>query len=117
MVKVKDQYLATVIAFGKSGQALSQRSQDELNDLAILALQSNSPSLLRLFEDPLPTLDELQKSKLAKTLPKVEAVPTDNALKIDTDDSTETNPAKEAPAGAAKEGNKAGVKQRTDKRQ
>jgi hypothetical protein len=130
MVKVKDQYLATVIAFGKSGQALSKRSQDELQDLAIMALRSNNPSLLRLFEEPLPSLEELLKSKMAKTLPKIQAVPSDeaanitsldggndNALKIETDDSNENKPAKEAASSAAKENNKAGFKQRSNRRQ
>lgn len=58
--KIKEQYGSTVVAFGNSGLPLGQR--EDIDELAIIAHQSQDPSVLVLFET-LPPLDELLKQK------------------------------------------------------
>jgi hypothetical protein len=67
-VKIKKEYASTVIAFGNSGLPLGQR--DDLNELAIIAHQSQDPSLLELF-DTLPSLEDLQREKVHALLPVI----------------------------------------------
>lgn len=62
---------STKVVFGGRGkQKLGER--DDIDDLAISALRSGNRNLLNLFEQPMPTLEALQKkstdAKLA-TLP------------------------------------------------
>lgn len=61
-VKIKSQFATQKIAFGSSGKPLGERSQEELQDLAILGQQSGDQSILNMFES-LPDLTELQKAK------------------------------------------------------
>ncbi|WP_073077876.1 hypothetical protein [Chitinophaga jiangningensis] len=65
MIKVKDAYLGTVVAYGHSALPLKER--DDLIDLAILAIKSNDPTLLKLFDD-LPPLSELLQAKTEQQL-------------------------------------------------
>ncbi len=69
VLKVKDKYKDTVIAFNKGGKTpLVKRSQSDLIKLAILALDSGDKQLLDFFETPLPTLKELQRIDFQSTL-------------------------------------------------
>ncbi|WPV66278.1 hypothetical protein [Chitinophaga sp. LS1] len=70
-IKLKKQSESVVVAFGTSGLPLSQR--DDLLDLAIIAQQSQDPTLLSHFEE-LPPLDQLLKEKVQPLLPVVEAL-------------------------------------------
>jgi len=58
--EIKKEFLNKRVAFGKSAAPLYKR--DDLDDLAIIALESQDPSLLRLFER-LPELAVLKKVK------------------------------------------------------
>lgn len=60
---IKPQYGDTVIGFNNSGVVLKDRTQCDLIDLAIMAHQSQDPTLLKLF-DALPALGELQRAKM-----------------------------------------------------
>lgn len=62
-LRIKQQYKDTVIAFQRSGVSLSKRTPLELIDLALLALSSKNPSILRYFEE-LPSERELKKMKM-----------------------------------------------------
>jgi hypothetical protein len=68
--KIKKEYLQTTVAFGKSGLPLGNR--DDIDDLAIIALESKDKTLLSLFET-LPTLAELKKSKVDTELKAIPA--------------------------------------------
>lgn len=58
---IKSEYADNRVAFKGSGlRTLGEQSQESLIDLAIIALQSQNKNLINLFEDPLPTLTELQ---------------------------------------------------------
>lgn len=70
-VTIKKEYESTVVGFGNSGLPLGKR--DDLNDLAIIAHQSQDPSLLRLFET-LPSLEDLQREKVKALLPVITAL-------------------------------------------
>lgn len=63
MITIKPDYRNTVIGFNNSGIVLSERSQGDLIDLAILAHSSADPSIVELFET-LPSLDALKKAKM-----------------------------------------------------
>ncbi|MFB6453713.1 hypothetical protein ACE38W_00455 [Chitinophaga sp. Hz27] len=71
MVKINKQFKATVIAYGNSGLPLGQR--EDLDDLAIIALRSQDPTLLRLF-DNLPSLEVLLKQKTEKALSQLRPI-------------------------------------------
>jgi hypothetical protein len=64
---VKEEFQNKKISFGKSGLPLGQR--DDIDELAIIALESNDKSLLNLFEK-LPPLAELKKKKVDEQLRK-----------------------------------------------
>lgn len=64
-IVIKEEFLSTVVGFGKSGLPLGSR--DDLGDLAIIAQESQDPTLLNLFEK-LPSLDALKKHKTDKQL-------------------------------------------------
>lgn len=74
-LKIKSQYQDTKIAFGSRSKPLKERTQEELRDLAIIAIESNNPNLTRLFEQ-LPTLDELKNEKVSKAIPVAAPTPT-----------------------------------------
>lgn len=65
LAKIKKEFETTVVAFGNSGLPLGKR--DDIDQLAIIALESGNPNLLSLFEK-LPTLEELKKTKVATEL-------------------------------------------------
>lgn len=73
-IKIKEEFKNKRLAFGKSANPLYKRTEQELIDLGIMAHESKSESLLRLFEK-LPDLSVLKKAKtdqeLQKTVPVV----------------------------------------------
>jgi hypothetical protein len=69
--KIKAEFLNKVVAFGKSGKPLGER--DDIDDLAIIALESGNKTLLVLFET-LPSLGELKKAKTDLQLKKIAPV-------------------------------------------
>lgn len=77
--KIKEEFKKTYIAFGKLTSKLGDR--DDIDDLAVIAIKSKDPSLLKLFVQPLPTLEELQKSVVDKKLPLVK---TEDKKQIDS---------------------------------
>ena len=79
MIKIKDSHLNARVAFGASAQPLGERSESEVLDLAIMAQRSGDSSLLKLFDEPLPSLDELLATLALKSLPVVDPSPADNA--------------------------------------
>lgn len=68
--RIKKQYLQTTVAFGSSGLPLGMRPQHEIDQLAIIALNSKDRRLLDLFEET-PSESELKKSKVEKELQTV----------------------------------------------
>lgn len=62
MVKIKNEYLKTVVAFGSNGFCLGKRTYEELIDLALMSYNNNG--LQNFFETPLPTADELRNIKM-----------------------------------------------------
>jgi hypothetical protein len=69
--KIKEEYKSTVIAFGSSGLPLGMRS--DIDQLAIIALDSNDAYLKNLFE-VLPSVAELKKSKVEAELKRIPVV-------------------------------------------
>lgn len=67
---IKPLYFNKRVGFNKSAIPLRRRSESEINDLAILALESNDQSLLKLF-DTLPALPDLKKTKTEAQLKKI----------------------------------------------
>lgn len=59
-VKIKSKFSAIRIAFGSSGLPLGKRS--DLDDIAILALETGDKELLNYFEK-LPSLESLKLAK------------------------------------------------------
>ncbi len=70
-VKIKKQFESTIVAFGNSGLPLGKRN--DILDLAIIAQQSQDPSLIQLFEE-LPPLADLQNQKIQPLLPVMTAI-------------------------------------------
>lgn len=64
---IKNKYLNKRVAFGKTAAPLYKR--DDIDELAIMALESKSPSLIKLFE-VLPELDVLKKARTDAALKK-----------------------------------------------
>lgn len=67
LATVKEEFRNKKISFGKSGLPLGER--DDVDELAIAALESNDKSLLKLFEQ-LPPLAELKKKRVDDELRK-----------------------------------------------
>lgn len=65
MLKIKEQYKDKVVGFNNSTTPLGYR--DDLNKLAEIAIQSNDPSLLELFEE-IPSLEKLYEEKGKKLI-------------------------------------------------
>lgn len=63
--KIKEEYRTAVVAFGTSGLPLGQR--DDIDKLAIIALESSDPTLLKMFEY-LPPLEQLKMGKVEDEL-------------------------------------------------
>lgn len=69
---IKEEFKSTLIVFNGGGRkTLGER--EDIDVLAIMALESQNPDLLKLFEE-LPTLDELKKSQVESQLKKSDAV-------------------------------------------
>ncbi|MCL1690835.1 hypothetical protein [Elizabethkingia anophelis] len=64
-VKIKTEFLNTVIGFNNSALPLGERN--DLHILAKMAQESNDTSLLNLFEE-LPNQEEIQAEKVEKLL-------------------------------------------------
>lgn len=62
-IRIKQEYLNTVIAFKDSGVALYKRPLIHLIDLALLAHRSKDSSIIKLFE-VLPSEYELKRMKM-----------------------------------------------------
>lgn len=65
MLKIKEQYKNKVVGFNNSTTPLGYR--DDLDKLAEIAIQSNDPSLLELFEE-IPSLEKLYEEKGKKLI-------------------------------------------------
>lgn len=73
---IKHKYLNKRVAFGKTAAPLYKR--DDIDDLAIMAHESKSPSLIKLFE-VLPDLDVLKKARTDAALKKNAPVAEDHS--------------------------------------
>lgn len=65
MAKIKNEYLGRRIGFNKSMAPLYKR--DDIDQLAIMAIESKNPNLIKLFEE-LPELSVLKKAKVDQEL-------------------------------------------------
>ena len=86
--KIKEEFKTATVAFGGSGFPLGERS--DIDDLAIIALESGNKELLKFFE----TLPELQVLKNVKT---------QNQLSKILDDRKEDDTKQEEPGDSEKE--------------
>lgn len=68
LAKIKNEYLGKRIGFNKSMAPLYRR--DDIDLLAIMALESKNPNLVKLFEI-LPELSVLKKAKTDAELRRV----------------------------------------------
>jgi hypothetical protein len=59
---IRKEFLSKRVAFGKSAARLRDRT--DIDDLAIIALESQNENLLRLFETPMPDLQLLKKNRI-----------------------------------------------------
>lgn len=75
LIKIKETAKEKIIAY--NGRALPLGQRNDYPELAVIALESNDPSLLEVFET-LPTLEELKKQKLEQTLPELPKVSSSN---------------------------------------
>lgn len=82
---IKEEFKQTVVAFGNSGLPLGMLTADKVLDLAIIARESNSPSMIRYFKEPLPSLEDLRKARVDVKLNEIkkEIVPAAAAEKKD----------------------------------
>jgi hypothetical protein len=62
VAKIKKEFLGVVIGFNGSALPLGQRN--DIDDLAIIAQQSQNQRLLRLFENELPDVEALIQEKV-----------------------------------------------------
>lgn len=67
-IVIKKDFLNKRVAFGKSAAPLHKR--DDIEELAIIAIESQDPTLLRLFES-LPALAALKKKKTDRQLKEI----------------------------------------------
>lgn len=65
---IKNKYLNKRVAFGKTAAPLYKR--DDIDELAIIALESRNKNLIDLFEI-LPALDVLKKAKTDQQLNRI----------------------------------------------
>ena len=88
-VKIKSEFLETVIGFNNSALTLGQR--DDLDLLAEMAQNSQNKSLLNLFEE-LPNAQELEENKVEKLLEETaDAITTKDKPKARNIKPTKTN--------------------------
>lgn len=69
LAKIKQEHKDTFIAFGGGG-ALTLGQRTDIDRLAVIALESGDKSLLELFEQPMPSLQELKKQQTDADLKK-----------------------------------------------
>jgi hypothetical protein len=69
--KIKEEHKTRVVAFNNSGLPLGKRK--DLDVLAEIALRSEDPTLINLFED-LPTLETFVKNKSKELVEKNEKI-------------------------------------------
>jgi hypothetical protein len=69
---IKEEYRTKRVGFGNSATLLGNRT--DIDDLAIMALESQDKSLLILFEQPMPLLAALKKNKTEAGLKRPVAV-------------------------------------------
>lgn len=72
LIKIKETAKEKIVAY--NGRALPLEQRSDYRELAIIALESNDPSLLEVFET-LPSLEELKKQKLEQALPQLPELP------------------------------------------
>ena len=65
MISIKEKYKKKVVGYNGSTTPLGERN--DINILAEIALSSNDPSLLELFEE-IPTVEELRNKKGKKLI-------------------------------------------------
>ena len=94
-VKIKTEFLDTVIGFNNSALPLGKRK--DLHILAQMAKTSHDPSLLNLFEE-LPAQKELNQIKEEKLLEETAHVSTDKKPKTKRS-KTAAAPGKDSGAG------------------
>ena len=88
-VKIKSEFLETIIGFNNSALPLGQR--DDLHLLAEMAQNSQNKSLLNLFEE-LPNTQELEENKVEKLLEETaDAITTKDKSKAKNIKPTKTN--------------------------
>lgn len=75
LIKIKESAKEKIVAYNGRALLLGQRS--DYAELAIIALESNDPSLLEVFET-LPILEELKKQKIEQNLPELPKVSSSN---------------------------------------
>ena len=73
-LKIKSQFTETYVAFGKEPVKLGKKSQKELRDLAIMAVDSDNQHLISLFEGELENVDveALKKARADEEKEKLE---------------------------------------------
>lgn len=72
-LKIKSEFQKSYIAFGKEPVKLGEKSQKELRDLAIMALQSQDPGLLAVFDGELPNVHDMIDERAAEIKKAAEA--------------------------------------------
>jgi len=87
--KIKNIYLNKRVAFGKTAAPLYKR--DDIDDLAIIALESNNQNLIRLFEF-LPELSVLKKARTDAALKKDAPVAEDHSKEDPNKERKEQRP-------------------------
>lgn len=67
-LKIKSAYRKTIVGYNNSGKPLGER--DDLLELAIIARSGpNNGNILDMFEDELPSLEDLLQEKAKAALP------------------------------------------------
>ncbi len=71
-IKLKAEAEKKKMGFGKFGGELGKATPAQLEELALIAVKSQDPSLLELFEGDLPSAQDLQKKKTTAQIAKVD---------------------------------------------
>jgi hypothetical protein len=104
--KIKKEFGDQHVAFGKGGRGLKLGQRTDIDKLAIIALQSGNRHLLDMFEQPMPSLDELLKDETdaqLKTKPATTTAPVKPAPTAPATTTTTTAPAPPPPPPATPE--------------
>lgn len=82
-ISIKKEFLQHKVGFGSSAKRLGERTDEEIKALALIARQSSSKSLLKLFEK-LPSLKELQSEITNKSIASIDSLVTSsNSIPIE----------------------------------